>query len=67
MAMAKEINYQELSAELDAVLLKLQSDDVSVNEALKLYERGMEITTQLEKYLQDAQNKVTKIRASLES
>lgn len=65
--MTKEIKYHELSKELDEVLIALQSDDVSVDDALKLYERGTVITAQLESYLIEAQNKVTKIRATLES
>lgn len=65
--MTKEVNYQELSAKLDSVLTSLQSDDISVDEAIKLYERGIEITKLLEKYLKEAENKVTKIRASLEA
>lgn len=65
--MSKEIDYQELSSELDSVLVRLQSDDLAIDEAFKLYERGLEITKRLETYLKQAENKITKIRASLES
>ena len=65
--MAKESNYQELSGELDNVLNQLQSEELAIDDAIKLYERGLEITKQLETYLKQAENKVTKIRASLES
>lgn len=65
--MTKEVNYTQLSSELDELLAKLQSDDVDVDEALKLYERGIAITKQLEAYLKSAENKVTKIKASLEA
>lgn len=64
--MAKEINYRELSTELDEILGKLQSGDLDIDEALKLYERGMVIVKDLESYLKDAENKVTKIKASFE-
>lgn len=59
----KQIDYKVLSTELDDVLVRLQSDDLDVDQAFKLYERGMEITKQLEKYLKQAENKVTKIKA----
>lgn len=59
----KNIDYKQLSSELDSVLDKLQAGDVDVDEAVKLYERGMEITEQLESYLKQAENTVTKIKA----
>jgi exodeoxyribonuclease VII small subunit len=64
--MTKEINYQELSAELDTILSQLQADDFDIDEAIKLYERGIEISKQLEAYLKIAQNKVTKLKASFD-
>lgn len=65
--MTKEINYQIFSKELDDVLSRLQSEELPIDEAIKLYERGIEITKQLQAYLKQAENKVTKIRADLES
>lgn len=64
--MTKEltINYQELSAELDEVVAKLQSEDIDVDAALTLYERGIAITKQLEIYLKTAENKVVKIKSA---
>jgi exodeoxyribonuclease VII small subunit len=65
---AKKIDYKELSAELDEVLAKLQSaTDLDVDEAVKAYERGMEIAKELESYLKEAENKVTKIKADWEA
>jgi exodeoxyribonuclease VII small subunit len=65
--MIKKIDYKSLSSELDAVLAQLQSEDLAIDKAIELYERGLEITKQLETYLKDAENKVTKIRADLGS
>jgi len=56
-------DYKPLSAELDDILAKLQSAELDVDEAVKLYTRGMEIAKELEKYLQAAENKVTKVKA----
>ena len=64
--MTKEINYQELSSELDTILAQLQTDDVDIDKAIKLYERGIEISKQLETYLKTAQNKVTKLKQSFD-
>lgn len=56
-------DYKALSAELDEILGKLQSSDLDVDEAVRAYTRGMEISKQLETYLKEAENKVTKIKA----
>lgn len=61
--MVKKSDYKTLNAELDEVLAKLQSEDLDVDEAVTLYERGIEITKHLEAYLKDAENKVAKIKA----
>lgn len=66
--MAKtEPTYAELKQELDAVLDTLQGDDLSVDDALKSYERGMELVKQLESTLKEAENKITKLKAKFDS
>jgi exodeoxyribonuclease VII small subunit len=59
--MPDKLNYQSLREELDEVLDKIQSDSVDVDEALELYEKGIELAKKLEDYLDKAQNKITKI------
>lgn len=55
-------NYQTLNTELDSILAALQAPDVSVDEALILYEKGQKIVTELEAYLEAAENKVQKVQ-----
>jgi exodeoxyribonuclease VII small subunit len=62
MAASKKTDYQTLSAELDGVLAALQQPDVQVDEAVKLYEQGLKLVTQLEKHLQQAENTLTKLK-----
>lgn len=65
--MAKqELSYRELKEELDSVLLKLQAEDLDVDEALDLYVRGQELVGRLEEYLKTAENSVKKIKAKFE-
>ncbi len=64
--MTDTINYHELSSELDQILSRLQSEEVALDEAVQLYERGIAITKLLERYLRQAENKVQKIKAELE-
>jgi len=58
----KKTNYQTLSAELDGVLTALQQPDVQVDEAVHLYEQGLKLVAQLEKHLQQAENKLTRLK-----
>jgi exodeoxyribonuclease VII small subunit len=62
MAAPKQ-NYQDLSSELDEVLDKLQSDDLDVDSAISLYEKGLKLVTELEKRLETAENKVRELKA----
>lgn len=55
----QNLDYQQLQSRLDAVLEQLQSPDVQLDEALKLYEEGLRLTQQLEAHIQQAQNTIT--------
>ncbi len=62
MAESKAIDYRKLSNQLDEILEQLQSGEIDIDDAIAQYGRGMEIVEQLQKYLKEAQNKVTKIK-----
>lgn len=55
-------DYQALELELEEVLAKLQQPSVRVDEAVKLYERGLSLIEQLEKNLSQAENKVKQLK-----
>ncbi len=67
MPTKKTIDYKALSAELDAVVGKLEHTDTDVDEAMRLYERGRVIVSQLEAYIKDAENKIIKVKQSFEN
>lgn len=56
-------DYKTLKADLDEVLASLQQDDTDIDSALELYKRGLELTGQIEAYLQDAENQIIKLQA----
>lgn len=56
-------SYSQLKSELDDVLLKLQSSEVNVDEALVLHKKGLELVGKLEKYLSEAENNIKPIKA----
>lgn len=58
----KDDNYQTLNERLEVVLSKLQAPDVQVDEAVKLYEEGLKLVAALEKHLQQAENKIEKLK-----
>ncbi|HEX8762470.1 MAG TPA: exodeoxyribonuclease VII small subunit [Candidatus Saccharimonadales bacterium] len=58
--MAKN-SYQNLSLELDEVLTALQQPGIQVDDAAKLYERGLKLVDQLEKHLGEAENTIKKL------
>lgn len=62
MPTKKNIDYQELSQELDQIMAALQNEDIGIDEAVKKYERGMELIELLQGYLEQAENKVEKIK-----
>ncbi len=50
-----------MSDQLEAILAKLESGDLDVDQAIKQYQKGMELVKQLEKQLKTAENKITKV------
>lgn len=57
-------DYTTLQNELNETMEKLQSAEViDIEEAVKMYERGMQIIEELKSHLKTAENKVAKIKA----
>jgi exodeoxyribonuclease VII small subunit len=59
----KDPDYRTLSDELDALLATLQSSDIQVDEAMKLYEQGLGLVKQLEQRLGQAENELITLKA----
>ena len=62
----KKVDYRKLNDELDAILERLQSGELSIDEAMPAYERGMQLVKELEAYLQQADNRITELQAKLQ-
>jgi exodeoxyribonuclease VII small subunit len=56
-------NYQDLEAELQDILDWFESDSFDVDEAVKKYQRGLELIQELETYLSTAENTVRELKA----
>lgn len=59
--MTKIEDYHALSATLDEVLAALQQTDIGVDEAVKLYEKGLQLVTRLESHLSQVENTIEKL------
>jgi len=63
---SKKVDYQALSEELDTLLTRLQGGELSIDEAVPAYERGMELVRELEAYVTSAENRITELQAKLQ-
>jgi len=58
--MAKsEENFEELIVKLEDITNKLESDKLSLDESVKLFEDGMKISKKCNEKLEDAEKKIT--------
>ncbi|MEL7535673.1 MAG: exodeoxyribonuclease VII small subunit [Pseudomonadota bacterium] len=55
---AAEPTLDETLAELEALVEKMESGDLSLDEAMREFERGIELTRRCQKALSDAEQKV---------
>lgn len=65
--MPKKSGYTDLKAELDSLMLEMQREDLSVDEAVQHYKRGLELLTQLEKHLMTTKNQIIELKASFDN
>lgn len=56
-------SYADISSELDDVLLELESENIDVDKAVKLYEQGLKLTEELESRLKSAENKIRELKS----
>jgi exodeoxyribonuclease VII small subunit len=58
----KKTDYQIVKTQLDDVLAKLQQPDVQVDEAVELYRQGLALASELEQYLEQAENTIKQLK-----
>lgn len=55
----KETDYTALMSELNQLLSEMQAGDISVDEAIRKYERGQALLVELRMYLDQAENHIS--------
>lgn len=58
----KELSFEKAYEELETIADKLNSGDVSLDEALKLYEEGIKLSTLCSKALENAKQKIETLK-----
>ncbi len=57
----QEKNYKQLRAELDELMGWFDQDDIDVDKAIDKYKQAIELAKELETYLKNAENKISKL------
>ena len=60
--MSSGLTYQQMRSELEEIITAMESTTVDIDDASRLYDRGMELIASLEKYLKTAKNQVKKVK-----
>ena len=63
----KEITFEAALSELQSVVERLEAGKVPLEDALALYERGMELVVLCNKRLDDAQQRVSIVKTDAEA
>lgn len=56
--MSEKINFETNIKELEEIVAKLEKNDIPLDESLKLFERGVTLSAQCNKLLDEAEQKV---------
>ena len=59
MTKKEEVNFEELIQKLEEITNKLEKEQLSLDESVKLFEEGMHISKQCNSKLEDAEKRIT--------
>jgi exodeoxyribonuclease VII small subunit len=59
--MANTKTFENSVKELDSIVSKMESGELSLDESLKLFEKGVKLTRECQKTLADAEAKIEKL------
>lgn len=59
--------FEKSVQELDAIVSKMESGELSLDESLKLFEKGVKLTRQCQQNLTDAEAKIEKLMADIKA
>ena len=59
MSKKEELNFEELMVKLEDITNKLENEKLSLDESVKIFEEGMQISKECNTKLEDAEKKIT--------
>lgn len=59
MSKKEELNFEELIEKLEDITNKLEKEQLSLDESVKLFEEGMNISKECNSKLEDAEKRIT--------
>lgn len=59
--MEKNENFEQILKELELTVAELEKGDVSLDEAISLFEKGIELSNLCSEKLENAKQKITKL------
>ena len=59
MSKKEELNFEELIEKLEEITNKLEKEQLSLDESVKLFEEGMNISKECNSKLEDAEKRIT--------
>ena len=57
--MAKEINFEDTMKELEGIVQVLEKGELNLDDSIKEFEKGMKLSKEASKYLEEAEKKIT--------
>ncbi|PTE42602.1 exodeoxyribonuclease VII small subunit [Staphylococcus equorum] len=61
MSNSNSQSFEEMMKELEGIVQKLDNENVSLEESLNLYQRGMKLSAACDETLKDAEKKVNEL------
>lgn len=58
-------NFEKLYEELESIVVAMQSGNLKLEDSYKKYERGMVLISELDKMIQQTENKISKLKVNL--
>jgi len=62
--MPKNTSFEKSVQELDSIVEKMESGELNLEQSLELFERGVKLTRECRKILDDAEKKIEKLLES---
>ena len=59
MSKKEELSFEELMVKLEDITNKLENEKLSLDDSVKLFEEGMQISKECNNKLEDAEKKIT--------